>query len=182
MAFVDDTVVIIGDVSIEKGAMIFPGVLIRADDDYVLVSEGSAILDRAFMEAPAGNPVIIGKGSIVSHGAIIHGAKIGNNTLVGIGATVLDGAVIGNNCTVAAGSLIPPGKVIDDDSVVMGIPAKKVRNANKDDAKRLAKELKILTGKSRIYMGDFKSKDIRNLPKLKKKRKTPFMEIDFRDE
>jgi len=85
------------------------------------------IQENCVMHTDPGYPLIIGDGCTIGHKAMLHGCKIGNNSLIGMGATVLNGAVIGDNCLVGAGALIPEGKVIPDNSLVVGMPGKVIR-------------------------------------------------------
>ncbi len=138
-AFIDDSAVIMGNVIVEENASIWPHAVVRADDAKIIIKEGAAILDKAFIEAP--KEVIIGKGSIISHGAIIHGSVIEENVLVGIGAIVLE-VNVGKNSIVAAGAVVT--KDVEEGSMVAGVPAKKIRDASKEEiekTKAMAKEL-----------------------------------------
>jgi carbonic anhydrase/acetyltransferase-like protein (isoleucine patch superfamily) len=149
--FVDPSAQIIGDVTIKDGASVWPGAVVRADDDCVEIGRGSAVMDLAFVEGPRGRPVRIGTGCIVSHGARLHGCEIGDESVIGIGAIVLDGAVIGPRSVVAAGSLITPGTRIPPESFVVGVPGKVTRATTAGDVDKLRKDLKALTVKARAY-------------------------------
>ncbi len=139
MAIIDESAIIIGNVTVEEKASIWPHAIVRADDDEIIIKEGAAILDKAFIEAP--KKVIIGKGSIISHGAIIHGSIIEDNVLVGIGAIVLE-VNVGKNSIVAAGAVVT--KDVEEGSMVAGVPAKKIRDVSKEEiekTKTMAKEI-----------------------------------------
>jgi len=148
---VDEDALVIGDVVLADGVSVWPCALLRADDDRIVVGRGSAIMDMAFIEAPAGRPVTVGEGCIISHGARLHGCSIGEDSLVGIGATVLDGAVVGPRSIVAAGCLVPPDMKVEARSVVVGVPAKRVRSTTETDDARLSEELTLLAEKARKY-------------------------------
>jgi carbonic anhydrase/acetyltransferase-like protein (isoleucine patch superfamily) len=150
-AYVDEDALVIGDVVLEEGVSVWPRALIRADDDRVTVRRGSAIMDMAFIEAPAGRPVTVGEGCIVSHGARLHGCTVGDRALVGIGATVLDGADIGERSVIAAGCVVPPGEKVEERSLLAGVPARRVRGTTEKDDERLARELTVLAEKARKY-------------------------------
>ena len=128
-AIIHDSALIMGNVVIGR-TYIFPHVLIRADEHVAMIEDDVAILDKAFIEAD--RDVLIEKGSVISHAAIIHGGKIGENVLVGIGAIVLD-AKIGKNSIVASGSLVKDD--FDENSFIAGIPAKKIRSIEAKDIK-----------------------------------------------
>jgi len=121
-AFVSEAAYIIGDVEIGENANIWPGAVIRGDFAKITVGQNTSIEDNCVVHGWA--DIIIGDNVIVGHGAVIHCHKIGNNTLVGINATILDGAEVGELSVVAAGSLVTPNMKVPTKSVVMGVPAK----------------------------------------------------------
>jgi len=149
--FVDESAVVIGDVTLKERASVWPGAVIRADDDSVEIGKGSAVLDLCLLEAPRGRPVVIGDGCIVSHGARLHGCSVGNDSIIGIGAIVLDGVSIGEKSVVAAGSLVPPGAKIPPNSFVMGVPGRITRQTSPNDLARLREELRALVDKAARY-------------------------------
>lgn len=118
---------LIGKVVLERAASIWFGCTIRADHEEIRIGEGSNVQENCVMHIDAGFPLTIGKGCTIGHKVMLHGCTIGNNTLIGMGATVLNGARIGNNCLIGAGALITEGKEIPDGSLVMGMPGKVVR-------------------------------------------------------
>ena len=145
-AIVDSTAIIMGNVFIEKGVTIWPHAVIRADDEEIVIKKDAAVLEKAFIEAP--KKVIIGKGSVISHGAIVHGSIIEENVLVGIGAIVLE-VNVGKNSIIAAGSVVT--KDVEEGSMVAGIPARKIRRVDEKDIKKtkaIVEELK----KKAIYL------------------------------
>lgn len=150
-AFVDEDALVIGRVRIKERGTVWPRALIRADDDEVEIGAGTAVMDMAFIEAPRGSPVRVGRGCIISHGARLHGCTIGDDVLVGIAATVLDGANIESGSIVAAGSLVTAKTAIPKDSLVMGAPAKVVRSVTPVDKERLRDELIHLARKAESY-------------------------------
>jgi len=150
-AFVDEDALVIGRVHLDDRVTVWPRALIRADDDEINIGAGTAIMDMAFIEAPKGRPVTVGSGCIVSHGARLHGCTIGDDVLIGIGATVLDGATVNSGSIVAAGSLIAPGTNVPKDSLVMGSPGKVVRSVTPSDKERIGDELISLTRKAEMY-------------------------------
>ncbi len=118
---------VMGNVTIESGVGIWFGVVLRGDNDPILVGEGTNIQENTVIHTDPGYPVSVGKNCTIGHSAIVHGCTIGDNSLIGMGATVLNGAVIGNNCLIGAGALVTEGKVIPDGTLVMGMPAKAIR-------------------------------------------------------
>jgi len=149
--YVDESAIVIGDVTLREGASVWPGALVRADDDSVDIGKGSSIMDMTFVEAPKGRPVIVGEGCLVSHCARLHGCRLGRSVLVGIGAVILDGADVGDEAIVAAGSLVPPGCEVPSRTVVMGAPAKVSREVNHGDVETLRAELETVHAKADRY-------------------------------
>jgi len=123
---------LIGKVVLEHAASIWFGCTIRADHEEIRIGEGSNVQENCVMHIDAGFPLTIGAGCTIGHKVMLHGCTIGDNTLIGMGATVLNGARIGKNCLIGAGALITEGKEIPDGSLVMGMPGKVVRQL--DDA------------------------------------------------
>ncbi|WP_319526309.1 gamma carbonic anhydrase family protein [uncultured Desulfosarcina sp.] len=150
-AYIDISARIIGDVRIAPGSSIWPGAVLRADDDEIVIGKDSAVLDLCLIEAPKGSPVHIANDVIISHKACIHGAEVKTGALVGIGAIVLDNAVIGENALVGAGALIPPNTVVPDNMLMLGQPAKPVREINQGDRRKIEAQLNELKTKAAVY-------------------------------
>ncbi len=119
--------VLIGKVRLERHASVWFGAVLRGDNDLITIGENSNIQDGAVLHTDAGLPLIVGMNCTIGHRAILHGCSIGDNSLIGMGATILNGARIGNNCLIGANALVTEGKVIPDYSLVVGAPAKVVR-------------------------------------------------------
>ncbi len=149
--FIDPCARVMGDVVLGDNVVVMFAAIIRADDDSVRIGNNTVILEHSLVEAPKGYPVTIGENVLISHGAIVHGAKVGSGALIGIGARVLDGAIIGENSIIAAGALVPPGKEIPPNSIVMGIPGKVVREVTEEDLKRVKEELEAVHRKAKVY-------------------------------
>lgn len=123
---------IIGQVQIGDGVGVWFGAVIRGDNEPISVGDDTNIQDGAMLHSDPGFPVTIGKGCTIGHHAIVHGCSIGENSLVGMGATILNGAKIGANCLVGANALVTEGKEFPDNSLIVGSPARAVRTL--DDA------------------------------------------------
>ncbi len=121
------TAVVIGRVIINEDVGIWFGSVIRGDNEPITIGAQTNIQENCVLHTDPGCPINIGKGCTIGHKAMIHGCTIGDNSLVGMGATILNGAVIGNNCLIGAGALVPEGKHIPDNSLVIGVPGKVVR-------------------------------------------------------
>ncbi len=118
---------IIGKVRLEPRSSVWFGAVLRGDNEEIAVGDGSNIQENCVLHTDMGFPLTIGAGCTIGHKAMLHGCTIGENSLIGMGATVLNGAVIGANCLIGAGALVTEGKVIPDGSLVVGSPGKIVR-------------------------------------------------------
>ncbi len=125
--FVAPNATIVGDVEIDEGCGIWYGAVIRADLNPVRIGKGSNVQDNVVIHVSAENSVEIGENVSIGHLAMVHGAKIGNNVIIGINATVLDGAEIGDNCIIGANALVTSGMKVPDNSLVVGVPGKVVK-------------------------------------------------------
>jgi len=123
---------LIGRIIIEAAASVWFCAILRGDNEPITVGTGSNIQENCVLHTDIGYPLIIGAGCTIGHKVMLHGCTIGENSLIGMGATVLNGARIGKNCLIGAGALITEGKEIPDGSLVMGAPGKVVRQL--DDA------------------------------------------------
>ncbi|MEP1327795.1 gamma carbonic anhydrase family protein [Pseudophaeobacter sp.] len=128
---------LIGQVVLEAGASVWFGCTLRADHEEIRICEGANVQENVVMHIDAGFPLTVGKNCTIGHKVMLHGCTIGENSLIGMGATVLNGAKIGNNCLIGAGALITENKVIPDNSLVMGAPGKVVREVSKAQAQNL---------------------------------------------
>lgn len=118
---------LIGDIVLEAGASVWFCATLRGDNETITVGAGSNVQENCVFHTDMGFPLRIGTNCTIGHKVMLHGCTIGNNSLIGMGATVLNGARIGDNCLIGAGALITEGKVIPDGSLVMGAPGKVVR-------------------------------------------------------
>lgn len=127
-AYVAPSAQIIGNVKMADHSSVWFGAVIRGDNDLIEIGARTNIQDNSVLHTDPGIPLIIGDGVIVGHQVMLHGCKIGENTLIGIGATILNGAEIGKNCIIGAHSLITEGKVIPDGSMVVGSPGRIIKS------------------------------------------------------
>ena len=132
-AYVAPTATLIGEVHIKDEACILFGAVLRGDCEPITIGEQSNIQDLCCLHADPGFPCTVGKRVTVGHGAIVHGATVEDECLIGIRAVLLNGSVVGKGSVIAAGSLVPEGKVIPPNSVAMGVPAKVIREATEKD-------------------------------------------------
>ena len=134
-SFIAENATVIGDVNIEKGASIWYNVVLRGDIENISIGENSNIQDGAVVHTGADLPSKIGASTVVGHRAIVHGAIIGENCLIGMGAIVLNGAVVGDNSIVGAGAVVTEGRQIPPNSLVLGMPGKVIREVSQEEKK-----------------------------------------------
>jgi len=151
-AFLDVSARIIGDVRVDEGASIWPMAVLRADAAEVVVGPRAAVLDLALLEAPEGCPVRVEEESLISHGAIIHGAQIESRALVGIGAIVLENVLISSGSIIGAGSLVTTGTHIPPNSLVLGAPGRVIRRTTTEERQNIKDQVEVLYQKSRQLM------------------------------
>jgi carbonic anhydrase/acetyltransferase-like protein (isoleucine patch superfamily) len=136
-AWVADSAQVMGDVVLDANVGIWFGAVLRGDTERLHIGEGSNIQDQAMVHADKGFPTRVGRDVTVGHQAVLHGCTIGDGSLIGIQAVVLNGARIGRNCLVGAGSLVTEGKEFPDGVLIMGSPAKVVRELTAEQIQRL---------------------------------------------
>src|SRR6266403_5023996 len=143
-AYVDPAAQVIGDVTIEAGASVWPGTVLRGDqDNYVKLGRNSNVQDNSVLHVTPQHPCIVGDNVTIGHRAVVHACTIMDNCRIGIGAVVLNGAVVEAGAQVGAGALVPPGKIVAAGWLVMGVPARPVRQMSADeleDIKRNARD------------------------------------------
>lgn len=137
-AWIAPTAVLVGDIVVGPEAGIWFGVVARGDIERITIGARSNVQENCVLHTDHGYPLDIGANCTIGHSAIVHGCTIGDNTLIGMGATILNGARIGRNCLIGANALVTEGKVIPDNSVVVGAPGKVVRQIDEAGEKELA--------------------------------------------
>jgi len=123
---------LMGDVVLESGSSVWFNAVLRGDVERIHVGRGSNVQDGCILHTDLGYPLTIGADCTIGHLAILHGCRIGDGTLIGMGAKVLNGARIGSGCLIGAGALVTEGKEIPDGSLVMGAPGKVVRELDEE--------------------------------------------------
>ncbi|MCW4012544.1 MAG: gamma carbonic anhydrase family protein [Candidatus Bathyarchaeota archaeon] len=147
---------VIGDVTLDEDVNIWTNAVVRGDDDSVVIGARTTVLENCLIEAPTGNPVEIGEDVIISHGATVHGAKIEDGCIVGIGAIVLDNAKIGAKSIIGSGALVSPRTEIPENQLVLGMPAKPVRECKEAEHSYMAKEHERTLSKAKVYKEIYK--------------------------
>jgi carbonic anhydrase/acetyltransferase-like protein (isoleucine patch superfamily) len=147
---------VMGKVRLRRGASVWWGAVLRGDNEWIEVGEDTNIQDNAVLHTDMGSPLTIGAGVTVGHLAMLHGCAVGDNTLIGIGAVVLNGAKIGRNCLIAGKALIGENKEIPDNSFVMGIPGKVVREVGPELERVLTRSAQTYARNWRRFKAELK--------------------------
>lgn len=138
-AWVADSAQVMGDVVVGADASVWFGTVVRGDTATIHIGEGTNVQDASVLHADLGMPLTIGKHVTVGHQVMLHGCTIGDESLIGIGAIVLNGAKIGKNCLVGAGALVTEGKEFPDGSMIIGSPARVVKQLTPEQMQGLRK-------------------------------------------
>ena len=150
-AWVADSAQVMGDVVLAEDASIWFGVVIRGDTETIRIGRGSNIQDLSVLHADHGMPLTVGEDVTVGHQVMLHGCTVGDGSLIGIGAVVLNGAKIGKGCLVGAGSLVTEGKEFPDGSMILGSPAKVVRQLTPEQLEGLRQSAKHYVDNARRF-------------------------------
>jgi len=155
-AWVADSAQVIGRVELAADASVWFGAILRGDNEWVRVGRGSNVQDGSVLHTDMGTPLDIGEDVTVGHQVTLHGCSIGDGSLIGIQAVVLNNARIGRNCLVGAGALVTEGKEFPDGSLIMGAPAKVVRQLTPEQFERLRASALRYVENARRYRGGMK--------------------------
>ncbi len=150
-AYIAPNAQVMGNVEMEAGSSVWFGAVLRGDNDLIKIGARSNVQDNAVLHTDPGMPLTLGEGVIVGHLVMLHGCTIGNNTLIGIGATILNGAKIGNNCIIGAHALITEGKEIPDNSMVVGTPGKVIRTLNESQITMLKLNAEVYVANAKRF-------------------------------
>lgn len=150
-AYVAPGATVIGCVTLARRSSVWFNAVIRGDNERIEVGEGSNIQEGAVLHTDVGFPMRIGRRVSVGHQATLHGCQIGDGTLIGIQAVVMNGAEIGKNCIVGAGAVVTEGKVFPDNVLIVGCPAKVVRELKAEDIASLANNASDYVERAKRY-------------------------------
>ncbi len=142
---------VIGRVALDEDASVWFGCVLRGDNEWITVGARTNIQDNSILHTDPGYPLDIGADCTIGHGVILHGCAIGNNTLIGMGATILNGAKIGRNCLIGANALVTENKVFPDNSLIVGSPAKLLRELDAEAAQRNLESAQRYAANARRY-------------------------------
>ena len=141
--YIAENATLIGDIRLGEYVSIWPGAVLRADISYIEIGNYSNIQDNSIIHLDFDKPTIVGEYVTVGHGVILHGCKVEDGVLVGMGAIILNGAEIGKESIIAAGTVIPPGKIIPPRSLVIGVPGKVVREVTEEEVEHTYKNSRM---------------------------------------
>ena len=157
--YVADTASVIGRVVLGEETSVWPGAVIRADSEPITIGEGSNVQDNAVLHVDPGVPMNIGRNVTVGHQVMLHGCTIGDGSLIGIQAIVLNHAVIGESSLVAAGSIVTEGKQFPPRSLIMGSPAKLVRELSDEHLAMLRHAAETYRKRRGLYLTELERLD-----------------------
>lgn len=155
-AWVADNASVIGKVRLHQGAGIWFNAVLRGDNELIEIGAGSNVQDGCVLHTDMGYPLSVGAHCTIGHMAMLHGCSIGEQSLIGMGATILNGVKIGKHCLIGAHALIPEGREIPDGSMVMGMPGKVVRALSDDEIAGLKKSAEHYVANAKRYAGGLK--------------------------
>ena len=155
-AWVADSAQVMGNVTLAEGCSVWFGVVIRGDTETITIGKGSNIQDNSVLHADDGMPLVIGENVTVGHQVMLHGCTVGDNSLIGIQAVVLNGAKIGKNCLVGAGSLVTEGKQFPDGCMILGSPARVIRQLTPEQIEGLKMSAQHYMDNARRYKAGLK--------------------------
>jgi len=150
-SWVAPNAIIIGKVKLEKNSSVWFNAVLRGDIEKIVIGENSNIQDGSVLHTDPGYPLTVGKGVTVGHMVMLHGCEISDDTLIGIGSTILNKAKIGKNCIIGANTLVTENKVIPDNSLVLGSPGKVIRKVTDDEIKVICENAKHYVENSKRY-------------------------------
>ena len=148
--------VLIGKVRILKGASIWFGAVLRGDNEWITIGPNSNVQDHSIIHADPGQPVTIGRGVTIGHRVIVHSAQVGDHSLIGMGATLLNRARVGARSRVGAGALVTEDKSFEDGKMILGAPAKAVRDLSPEQIAGIERSAEIYLANARRYAAELK--------------------------
>jgi carbonic anhydrase/acetyltransferase-like protein (isoleucine patch superfamily) len=157
--WVAETASVIGRVRLHADVSIWYGSVLRGDNEWIDIGARSQIQDNCTLHTDPGFPLTIGADCVIGHNVVLHGCTIGDKSLIGMGAIVLNGAKIGSNCLVGAGALITEGKEFPDNVVILGAPAKAVRETDDKARAMIARAADVYVKRWKHYAAGLKRID-----------------------
>ena len=150
--FIAPGAAVIGNVELASDSSVWFGAVLRGDIERITIGQGSNIQDGSVLHTDPGHPLTIGKDVTVGHLVMLHGCKIGDNSLIGIGSTVMNGASIGSDSIVGAHSLVTEGKSFPDCVLILGVPAEIARELSAEEIARLPDSARRYSERAKSYL------------------------------
>jgi carbonic anhydrase/acetyltransferase-like protein (isoleucine patch superfamily) len=157
--FIAPSAAVIGRVTLGRNANIWFSAVLRGDTNTITIGDGSNVQDAAVIHVDDDAPAFVGDGVTIGHGATVHGCHVGSHSLIGIGATILSHAVIGEYCIVGAGALITERKEFPDRSLIIGAPARRVREVTEEEMRGIVKNAQHYVELGRRYRTELKRRE-----------------------
>ena len=142
---------IIGKVTLGENVSVWPGVVMRGDNDSIMIGNGSNVQDNVVLHTDPGFPLLVGENVTIGHQAVLHGCTVGDGSLIGIQAVVMNGAIVGKDCLVGAGALVPEGKTYGERKLILGTPAKVIRELTDEDIEKMRRAAAGYIRRREIY-------------------------------
>ena len=149
--WIAETAVLIGRVRLKSHASVWFGAVLRGDNEWIEIGERSQIQDNATLHTDPGFPMVIGPNCVIGHNVMLHGCMVGENSLIGMSATLLNGSKIGKNSLVGAGALVTEGKTFPDNSLIVGSPARAIRTLDEKATAMIARGADIYVKRWQQY-------------------------------
>ena len=149
--WVAETAAVIGKVRLHSDVSVWYGAVLRGDNEWIEIGARSQVQDNATLHTDPGFPLSIGADCVIGHNVVLHGCTIGDASMIGMGAIVLNGAKIGANCLIGAGALVLAGKTFPDNSLILGSPAKAVRESDEAARGEIARASSIYVKRWKSY-------------------------------
>ena len=153
-AWVADSAQVIGDVHLAEGSSVWFGAILRGDNEPLRIGRNSNVQDGSMLHSDPGFPLVLGENVTIGHHVMLHGCTVGDGSLIGIQSIVLNGAVIGRHCLLGAGSLVTEGKVFPDGVLIMGRPAKVVRELTAEQIEGLQRSAEHYVARAARFKAD----------------------------
>jgi carbonic anhydrase/acetyltransferase-like protein (isoleucine patch superfamily) len=155
-AYVAGGATVIGKVVLGEHVSVWPGAVIRGDNDWIKIGDGSNVQDNAVLHTDPGFPLTVGANVTIGHQAMLHGCTIADGCLIGIQAVVMNGAVIGKDCLIGAAALVPEGKIFPERKLIVGAPAKIVRDLSGDEIEKMHRAAPGYVRRQEMYKATLK--------------------------
>lgn len=158
-AYVAAEATVIGKVTLGEHVSVWPGAVLRGDNDSITIGDGSNVQDNAVLHTDRGFPLSIGANVTIGHQAMLHGCTVGDGALIGIQAVVMNGSVIGKDCIVGAGALVPEDKTFGAKQLIIGVPAKAVGELSDAEIEKMHRAAPGYVKRQQMYKAKLKRID-----------------------